>query len=139
MAEMTVQIVTPDGIRYNHKASFISIRTPDGEMGILPNHVNLIAPLEVHEMKIRRTDHDSHVDWVAVNKGVIEVKDNVVTIIADSAERDCDIDLSRAKRAKVRAEKELAEAEKTHRVDEMERAKVALQRAINRIRVGNHR
>ncbi|TWS95529.1 F0F1 ATP synthase subunit epsilon [Streptococcus sp. sy018] len=138
MAEMTVQIVTPDGIRYNHKASFISIRTPDGEMGILPNHVNLIAPLEVHEMKIRRTDHDSHVDWVAVNKGVIEVKDNVVTIIADSAERDCDIDLSRAERAKVRAEKELAEAEKAHRVDEMERAKIALQRAINRIRVGNH-
>lgn len=137
MAEMTVQVVTPDGIRYAHKASFISIKTPDGEMGILPNHVNMIAPLEVHEMKIRRVDSDSHVDWVAVNKGVIEVKDNTVTVIADSAERDCDIDLSRAERAKVRAEKDLAEAEKAHRVDEMERAKVALQRAINRIRVCN--
>lgn len=136
MSEMTVQIVTPDGIKYDHKANFVSMKTPDGEMGILPNHVNMIAPLTVHEMKIRRTDSDSHVDWIAVNKGVIEVKDNVVTIIADSAERDCDIDVSRAERAKLRAERELAEAEKTHRVDEMERAKVALQRAINRIRVG---
>ncbi|MGT2925735.1 F0F1 ATP synthase subunit epsilon [Streptococcus cuniculipharyngis] len=137
MSEMTVQIVTPDGIKYQHKAHFISIKTPDGELGILPNHVNMIAPLVVHEMKIRRIDKDSHVDWVAVNKGIIEVKDNTVTIIADSAERERDIDISRAERAKLRAEKDLAEAEKAHRIDEMERAKVALQRAINRIRVGN--
>lgn len=137
MSEMTVQIVTPDGIKYQHQAHFISIKTPEGELGILPNHVNMIAPLEVHEMKIRRVDKDSHVDWVAVNKGIVEVKDSTVTIIADSAERERDIDISRAERAKLRAEKDLAEAEKAHRIDEVERAKVALQRAINRIRVGN--
>ncbi|MGT2894790.1 F0F1 ATP synthase subunit epsilon [Streptococcus entericus] len=133
---MTVQIVTPDGLKYDHHANFITIRTRSGEMGILPNHANTIAPLEVHEVKIRRIDDDSHVDWVAVNGGIIEIKNNLITIVADSAERDRDIDVSRAERAKLRAERALAEAELRHQTHEIERAKVALQRALNRISVG---
>ena len=138
MAEyMTVQIVTPDGIRYDHHATYISVTTTDGELGILPHHVNLIAPLAVHEMKIRRIDDDNHVDWVAVNGGIIEVKNNDVTIVADSAERDRDIDVSRAERARTRAEKELEKAEQAQEVDEVLRAQVALRRALNRISVGS--
>lgn len=136
---MTVQIVTPDGLKYDHHANFITVHTPSGEMGILPNHANMIAPLTVHEVKIRRIDDDSHVDWVAVNGGIIEIKNNLITIVADSAERDRDIDVSRAERAKLRAERALAEAELTHRADEIERAKVALQRALNRISVSSHK
>ncbi|EJN94224.1 F0F1 ATP synthase subunit epsilon [Streptococcus ratti] len=137
MAEMTVQIVTPDGLKYDHHAKFILVKTPDGEMGILANHENLMAPLEVHEMKIRRIDDDRHVDWVAVNGGIIEIKNNVVTIVADSAERERDIDVSRAERAKLRAEKEIEEAKEQHRIDEVQRAQVALRRALNRINVGS--
>ena len=106
-------------------------------MGILPEHINLIAPLTVHEMKIRRIDDDSHVDWVAINGGIIEVKDNLVTIVADSAERERDIDVSRAERAKLRAERKLEQAQSTHDIDEVRRAQVALRRALNRISVGN--
>ncbi|MGT2749685.1 F0F1 ATP synthase subunit epsilon [Streptococcus orisasini] len=137
MAEMTVQIVTPDGLKYDHHAKFILVKTLDGEMGILANHENLMAPLEVHEMKIRRIDDDKHVDWVAVNGGIIEIKNNVVTIVADSAERERDIDVSRAERAKIRAEKEIEEAKEHHRIDEVQRAQVALRRALNRINVGS--
>lgn len=137
MTYMTVQVVTPDGIRYDHHANFISVKTPDGEMGILPEHINLIAPLIVHEMKIRRIDYENHVDWVAINGGIIEVKDNLVTIVADSAERERDIDVSRAERAKIRAERKLEQAQSTHDIDEVRRAQVALRRALNRISVGN--
>lgn len=139
MTYMTVQVVTPDGIRYDHHANYISIKTPDGEMGILPDHINLIAPLTVHEMKIRRTDDENHVDWIAINGGVIEVKDNHVTIVADSAERERDIDVSRAERAKIRAERSLEKAQSNHDIDEVRRAQVALRRALNRINVGNNK
>ena len=104
MAQMTVQVVTPDGLKYDHHASFIHAVTKDGQIGILPGHINLIAPLEVDELKVRRVDDESHVDWIAVNGGIIEVKDDFITIIANSAERDRDIDVSRAERAKQRAE-----------------------------------
>ncbi|MBJ8325902.1 F0F1 ATP synthase subunit epsilon [Streptococcus pacificus] len=137
MQHMTVQIVTPDGLKYNHHAAFVLAHTKAGEIGILPKHINMIAPLEVHEVKIRRVDDVSHVDWVAVNGGILEIKNNLITIVADSAERKRDIDVSRAERAKMRAEQALEEAQKEQKVDEMKRAKVALERAINRITVGN--
>lgn len=144
MAQMTVQVVTPDGLKYDHHASFIHAVTKDGQIGILPGHINLIAPLEVEELKVRRVDDESHVDWIAVNGGIIEVKDDFITIIANSAERDRDIDVSRAERAKQRAERVLEEATKhvleeatkSDRNDDVQRAQVALRRALNRINVG---
>lgn len=138
MTYMTVQVVTPDGIKYDHHANYISVRTTDGEMGILPNHINIITSLAVHEMKIRRIDDENHVDWVAINGGILEMKNNLVTIVANSAERDRDIDVSRAERAKLRAERELEAAQSTKDIDQVKRAKVALQRALNRINVSHH-
>lgn len=111
MAQMTVQIVTPDGLVYDHHAAFVSVKTIDGELGILPRHINTIAVLEVDQVKVRRVDDDKHIDWVAVNGGIIEIADNVITIVADSAERERDIDISRAERAKLRAEQEIEEAQ----------------------------
>lgn len=134
---MTVQIVTPDGLKYDHHANFVLVKTTDGELGIMTNHENIIAPLDIHEMKVRRIDDDSHVDWIAVNGGIIEVQNNLITIVADSAERERDIDVSRAERAKLRAERDIQEAEAQHRIDEVQRAKIALQRALNRINVGS--
>ena len=137
MAQMTVQIVTPDGLVYDHHAAFVSVKTIDGELGILPRHINTIAVLEVDQVKVRRVDDDKHIDWVAVNGGIIEIADNVIKIVADSAERERDIDISRAERAKLRAEQEIEEAHDKHLIDQERRAKIALQRAINRINVGS--
>ena len=137
MAQLTVQIVTPDGLVYDHHASYVSVRTLDGEMGILPRHENMIAVLAVDEVKVKRIDDEDHVNWIAVNGGVIEIANNTITIVADSAERARDIDISRAERAKLRAEKAIEEAKDQHSVDMERRAKIALQRAINRINVGN--
>ena len=136
MAQMTVQIVTPDGLIYDHHAAFVSVKTIDGELGILPRNINTIAVLEVDQVKVRRVDDDKHIDWIAVNGGIIEIADNVITIVADSAERERDIDISRAERAKLRAEQEIEEAHDKHLIDQERRAKIALQRAINRINVG---
>lgn len=137
MAQMTVQVVTPDGIVYDHHAAFVQARTTEGELGILPGHTSLIAVLAVDELKVRRIDDEKHVDWVAVNGGVIEISDDMIQIIADSAERERDIDISRAERAKLRAEQEIEEAHDKHLIDQEQRARIALQRAINRLNVAS--
>lgn len=118
MAQLTVQIVTPDGLVYDHHASYVSVRTLDGEMGILPRHENMIAVLAVDEVKVKRIDDEDHVNWIAVNGGVIEIANDMITIVADSAERA------------------IEEAQDKHLIDQERRAKIALQRAINRINVG---
>ena len=33
MSQMNVQIVTPDGLVYDHHAAFVSVKTIDGELG----------------------------------------------------------------------------------------------------------
>lgn len=88
MGQMTVQIVTPDGIKYDHHAAFVLVKTVDGEMGVYSGHEELIAVLEIGEMKVRRVDDENHVDWIAVNGGIIEVNKDIITVISDSAERE---------------------------------------------------
>ncbi|WEV60214.1 F0F1 ATP synthase subunit epsilon [Streptococcaceae bacterium ESL0729] len=138
MDYMTVQVITPAGVIYDHHAQFVLVSTESGELGIYPKHVPLIAPLKIEEVKIKRIDDDSHVDWVAVNGGIVEVNDNLITIVADSAERERDIDTSRAERARQRAERIIEEAKAKEDINEVRRAEVALHRALNRINVSKH-
>ena len=44
----------------------------DGE-GILPRSRNMIAVLAVDEVKVKRIDDEDHVNWVAVNGGVVKL------------------------------------------------------------------
>ncbi|MTV97215.1 F0F1 ATP synthase subunit epsilon, partial [Streptococcus pneumoniae] len=111
------------GLVYDHHASYVSVRTLDGEMGILPRHENMIAVLAVDEVKVKRIDDKDHVNWIAVNGGVIEIANDMITIVADSAERARDIDISRAERAKLRAERAIEEAQDKHLIDQERRAK----------------
>ena len=138
MSVLRVNIVTPNGLVYDHNANMVVAKTLDGEIGILPQHAPIIVPLQINEVRVKRTDNPEHEDAVAVNGGVMEVRDNICTIIADSAERERDIDLSRAERAKERAEKRIEEAKEHEDRDEIDRATVALHKAINRISVSRH-
>ncbi|MEQ2878277.1 F0F1 ATP synthase subunit epsilon [Enterococcus asini] len=135
---LTVNVVTPDGLVYDHHARIVVAKTVSGEIGIMPRHAPIIAPLVIDEVRVKRLDSDTHVDWIAVNGGIMEVRDDVVSIIADSAERERDIDVSRAERAKIRAEKMIEAAQAQDDVDQLRRATVALHRAINRINVSKH-
>lgn len=138
MDVLTVNVVTPNGLVYDHRATIVVAKTTDGEIGILPQHAPIIVSLAIDEVRVKRTDSDNHVDWIAVNGGIMEVRDNIVSIIADSAERERDIDVPRAERAKQRAERIIQEAKENANSDELRRATVALHRAINRINVSKH-
>ncbi|MFC0233258.1 F0F1 ATP synthase subunit epsilon [Vagococcus entomophilus] len=136
--KLVVNVVTPNGTIYEHNAKLVVAKTIDGEVGIMPNHAPIIVPLAIDEVRVRRTDADTHVDWIAVNGGIMEMRDNIVSIIADSAERDRDIDVSRAERAKIRAERKIQKAKELQDKNELKRATVALHRAINRINASSH-
>ena len=132
---ITVKIVTPDGVVYDHHAHLLIVNAIDGELGIMRGHEPIIAPLKIAEVRVQRVDGSGHENHIAVNGGFMEFSNNVASIVADSAERERNIDLSRAQRAKERAEKAIAEANAKHDVDAVRRAQVALQRAVNRIYV----
>ena len=111
------------------------VRAVDGDLGIMANHEPIVAPLQIGEVRVQRLDEPDHENRIAVNGGFMEVADNVASIVADSAERARDIDLSRAEAARERAEHKIETAKQTQNQDDLARAQVALRRAINRINV----
>lgn len=135
---LTVNIVTPDGIIYDHKATMLIVKALDGQLGIMANHLPLVAPLQIDEVRVKRADNPEKEDAIAVNGGFMEVSDNVASVVADSAERERDIDVSRAELAEQKAEKRIKAAKAKHDADELERAQIKLRRALNRIKVAKH-
>lgn len=131
-----INIVTPNGLIYSHRGSSVSMRAIDGDRQILYNHLPILTPLTIGEVRVQRgADVDHKVDHIAVSGGIIEFANNVATIIADNAERARNIDLSRAEAAKQRAEAYIKEAKEKHDEQLLERAQIALRRAVNRIHV----
>lgn len=135
---LTVNIVTPDGIVYDHHATMVIVKALDGQLGIMPNHEPIIAPLQIDEVRVKRVDNPGHEDAIAVNGGFMEMFNNVASIVADSAERERDIDVSRAQLAEQRAEELIKTAKAKHDADELARAQIKLRRAVNRINVAKH-
>lgn len=128
-----VQIVTPAGDVYNESGIDIAIvNTQGGQIGIMAKHVPILAALTIDELIVKRGDDK---ESLAVNGGIAEFSNNILTVIADSAETSDTIDVSRAESAKERAEARLAHAQDDNNDEELKRARIALMRAVNRIHV----
>jgi len=102
-----LEIVTPEKVVVKDAAEEMQIPGKNGYLGILPGHAPLITELAVGEITYRNggTTHHLSVAW-----GFAEVLPDKVTILADTAERAEDIDVSRAQAAKARAEEALKQA-----------------------------
>lgn len=133
MKTIQVNIVTPDGPVVETDANMIIAVTETGEIGILPGHISMVAPLQIGALRLKK---DDATEVVAVHGGFIEVRPDVVTVLAQSAEKSSSIDLARAKKAAKRAEDEIqAKRDET----EFKLAELDLKRAMNRIRVSEGR
>ena len=126
-----LEIVTPEKLVVNTTAEEVQIPGRTGYLGVLPGHAPLITELSAGGEISYRTGTD--VKRLAVAWGFAEVLPHKVTILAETAERAEDIDVSRARAAKQRAEQELHKAGVSGDAD----AQAALQRANNRIDVAS--
>lgn len=131
MRTLTVSVVTPDGQVLEGDYNMVSCKAESGDLGVLPGHIPLVAPLKIDLVKLRRGNEE---ELIAVNGGFLEVRPDMVTILARSAEREVDIDVHRAERARERAMRLLDS--KSDNVDRL-RAELALHRAINRIKLAD--
>lgn len=131
MKTIKVSVVTPDGPVYEADVEMVSAKAQSGELGVLPGHIPMVAPLEIGVVRLKK---GNATELVAVSGGFLEVRPDRVTILAQAAERAEDIDVARAKAAKERAERRLQA--KQGDID-YNRAELALRRALNRLNVAN--
>lgn len=131
MANLHLQLVTPERTVLTEEVGSLSCPTTEGEITLLPGHAPLIATLISGEL-VAKTGNESHNIHVA--GGFVQVQgDNQVIILADSAEHFFEIDIARAEEAKADAEKTLRE----QKLSNEEYAMVAhvLQKSLSRIRI----
>jgi F-type H+-transporting ATPase subunit epsilon len=126
---LKLRIITPERVVFDEE-NIDSVTLPGvlGEMTILPQHAPIMTELRPGPVLFRRAGEE--VD-LALSGGFMEVRDDTVIVLADTAERSDEIDLSRRK-----AQEELTDRQGT--VD-IARAMAALERAQARLRVVDRR
>jgi F-type H+-transporting ATPase subunit epsilon len=132
--KLQVEIVTGERVVYQETdVDMVLAPGADGALGILPRHAALFSLLSAGEMVVRKGGEEQH---LAVFGGFLEVANNRVLILADTAERVDEIDIERAEQARERAEAALREAGSAI---EIEQALASLRRARVRANVARRR
>lgn len=129
MGKLKLEIVTAERVVYSDEVDLVVAPGIEGEMALLPSHAPLMTMLQPGELIVRKGGED---DSIFVSGGFFELMNDKITILADSAERAEEIDLSRAEEAKRRAE----EKKELRSVDiDLARAEAALRRSMMRLMV----
>lgn len=136
---LTVRIISPQGIVYDHQAYSCAVVALDGGMTILPNHAPIMAALDISAVRVRRLTENEQQDFIAINGGVLEMRDNYCEIVTSYGIRARDIDAATVQLEKQEAEAEMKAAITNEDTQAFRRAKVALERAINMISVSQKR
>ena len=103
---LKLEITTPTGQVYSKEVDMVTLPGQEGEMGILPMHVPLIALLGDGEIIARRGNEE---DRVLVTGGCAEITANRVAILTVYATDEAAIDENKAEAARARAEARLKE------------------------------
>ena len=103
MSVMTVRVVTPDKLVFDGEAERIFARGIDGDFAVLYNHIPMMTPLGVGELRI---DMNGESSYIAIDNGIFEVSNNHVNVLSNDAMMAEDIDVARAKMDLERTERQ---------------------------------
>src|SRR5215471_1221584 len=105
-ATLKLEIVTPEALTYSEDVDMVTVPAAEGEMGIYPQHVPLMAQIVPGEIIVRKEGREY---FLAVGEGFVEITGERVAIMTDMAMRAENIDEAKAEEARQRAEARLAE------------------------------
>jgi len=128
--QLTLEIATPMRLVVSEQVDEVVAPGIEGYFGVLPGHAPFLTTLGVGVVtyRIGRDEHQ-----LAVAGGFAEVRNDKVIILADTAERQEEIDRARAERSRERAERRLSG--RTQEEVDYARCQVALARALTRLQV----
>lgn len=104
--KLLLEIITPIKVVLSEEVDEVTVPTVNGEISILPNHINLFTKISPGELIIRKNNKP---EPFAIFGGFLEVTKNHVNILADYAAHASEIEISKVEDAKERAEKAMRE------------------------------
>lgn len=131
--KINLKIITHEKELYNDNVDAIYSKSVEGEFGILPDHQPFMAALDIG---VTRAENEGKMLSFTTMGGIFQFKDNEALILTDLAESGSDIDITRAKSAKERAEARLG----SHEVEvDTARAQIALAKAMARLKAAGQK
>lgn len=128
------EIVSQDRKVFEGDVDIVVAPGADGEMGILPHHAPVLTSLRTGVLKVRTGARE---EVFAISGGFMEVQPDLVTVLADAAERSDEIDIARAEEARRKAEESLKNAPRDS--EQFLKAEAALRRSAMRLNVARKR
>ncbi|MFZ1620076.1 F0F1 ATP synthase subunit epsilon [Dokdonella sp.] len=122
MSTIRCDIVSAEKEIFHGNVSMVIATGEMGELGIAPRHAPLITRLKPGQVRLKLENGEEQ--FFYVSGGILEVQPQVVTVLADTAERAADLDEAAARKAKDEAERAIA-----NRVDALEIAEAQAQLA----------
>ena len=130
MATLQLEVVTPERRVLSEAVEAVTAPGLGGELGILPGHTSLISQLQTGVLSYTSSGKTLQLH---VSGGFIEVKDDVVSVLAEVAERPEEIDAARARLAREHVEKQLTAWSGTE--EDFEQARAKLERSVVRLQL----
>ncbi len=127
MSKLTLQVVAAASRVLSREVDSVRLPGISGEFGILPGHAPMICVLDIG---VLRYTVNGKMTKVALGGGFLEVKDNLVTVLVETAETREAIDVTRARRAAEHARGSLKGGYSSREAAE---AEAALRRALARL------
>jgi F-type H+-transporting ATPase subunit epsilon len=127
---LTLEIVTPERIVLSEEGvESVTVPGAMGELTLLPQHAALMTALQPGPLVVRKGGVETD---IALSGGFLEIMNDKITILADTAERSDEIDAARAEEARRHAQALLRERQADVNIAEV---LASLERAQARIRV----
>ena len=98
---LTLEIVTPEARLYSDTIDTVVIPTHEGEIGVLPGHIPLLAQVDHGELRVTK---GGATQVLAVSGGFVQIIADKVSVLAESAIQEEKIDEHAAESAMKRAE-----------------------------------
>jgi F-type H+-transporting ATPase subunit epsilon len=127
------EILTLQKLFLREEVRFVIAPGQEGVFEILANHAPFVFALKPGPLRMRMPDGTDQ--YMVVGTGFLVVQTARTTVLTRSAERPEEIDVTRARRAKERAEERLQQ--KSSDMD-LARAQASLQRALARLKVAEY-
>ena len=133
---MNLKVITPEKIFFDGTIQEVIVPTPQGEIAILPGHVNLLTQVSDWEITINSSGKNHH---LAVMDGFLQIQRDEVSLISDFAIRSEEIDSKKALDAQKQAQERIQNAGKDNTEQDLALAQAQMRRAILQLKVHNRR
>ena len=106
LKKLLLEVITQERKILSESVDIIIAPTYDGQISILPGHIGLLTRLLAGELYIIS---GPSMTVLAISGGLLDVHDNLVSVMAESAVRADEIDIAKVEAAKAKAESALKE------------------------------